>query len=110
VDHFRAAGAFTLASTHLTALKIYGAHEDGAERVDGLRRTNARADLSAAVGLPGKSAGLDIAKRLGMPEDIMKRARASLSTQEIELSQLIADLHKRLEEATRRRNRWSASG
>jgi len=26
VDHFRAAGAFTLASTHLTALKIYGAN------------------------------------------------------------------------------------
>ena len=27
------------------------------------------------LGLPGKSAGLDIATRLGMPEDIM-RARA----------------------------------
>ena len=36
-----------------------------------------------------------------MPEDIMKRARASLSTQEIELSQLIANLHKRLEETER---------
>src|SRR6202021_2718088 len=53
------------------------------------------------VGLPGKSAGLDIAARLGMPEDIMKRARASLSTQEIELSTLIANLHKRLEDTNR---------
>jgi DNA mismatch repair protein MutS2 len=53
------------------------------------------------TGLPGKSAGLDIAARLGMPEDIMKRARASLSTQEIELSELIANLHKRLEETNR---------
>jgi DNA mismatch repair protein MutS2 len=33
-----------------------------------------------------------------MPEDIMKRARASLSTQEIELTTLIAGLHKRIEE------------
>ncbi len=36
-----------------------------------------------------------------MPEDIMKRARASLSTQEIELSTLIANLHKRMEETNR---------
>jgi DNA mismatch repair protein MutS2 len=53
------------------------------------------------IGLPGKSAGLDIAERLGMPEDIMKRARASLSTQEIELSTLIANLHRRMEDSTR---------
>src|SRR6195256_239751 len=29
VDHFRASGAFTLASTHLVALKIYGANTEG---------------------------------------------------------------------------------
>ena len=33
----------------------------------------------------------------------MKRARASLSTQDIELSTLIASLHKRLEETERER-------
>ena len=50
------------------------------------------------TGLPGKSAGLDIAGRLGMPEDIMKRARASLSTHEADLSRLLGDLHQRLDE------------
>ena len=39
------------------------------------------------VGLPGKSAGLEIAARLGMPEDILRRARASLGTRDLELSQ-----------------------
>ena len=29
VEHFRAAGAFTLVSTHLMALKIYGASTEG---------------------------------------------------------------------------------
>ena len=102
VDHFRAAGAFTLASTHLTALKIYGANTKTVlQRFDGLRSTASGADLSTAGGASGQSAGLDIAARLGMPEDIMKRARASLSTQEIELSTLIANLHKRLEETNR---------
>jgi DNA mismatch repair protein MutS2 len=102
VDHFRAAGAFTLASTHLTALKIYGARTKTVLNASmGFDEATLDPTYQLRIGLPGKSAGLDIAKRLGMPEDIMNRARASLSTQEIELSQLIADLHQRLEEATR---------
>lgn len=99
VDHFRAAGAFTLASTHLTALKIYGANTKTVLNASmGFDEETLAPTYQLQVGLPGKSAGLDIAARLGMPEDILRRARASLSTQEIELSTLIADLHKRLEE------------
>jgi DNA mismatch repair protein MutS2 len=102
VDHFRAAGAFTLASTHLTALKIYGANTKTVLNASmGFDEQTLEPTYHLQVGLPGKSAGLDIAARLGMPEDIMKRARASLSTQEIELSTLIASLHKRLEESQR---------
>jgi DNA mismatch repair protein MutS2 len=102
VDHFRAAGAFTLASTHLTALKIYGANTKTVLNASmGFDEQTLEPTYQLQVGLPGKSAGLDIAARLGMPEDIMKRARASLSTQEIELSTLIASLHKRLEETRR---------
>ncbi|MDQ1473146.1 MAG: mismatch repair protein MutS2 [Bryobacterales bacterium] len=104
VDHFRAAGAFTLASTHLTALKIYGANTKTVLNASmGFDEETLAPTYQLQVGLPGKSAGLDIAARLGMPEDILRRARASLSTQEIELSQLIADLHKRLEAAEQQR-------
>lgn len=100
VDHFRAAGAFTLASTHLTALKIYGANTETVLNASmGFDDHTLEPTYQLQVGLPGKSAGLDIAERLGMPEDIMKRARASLTTQEIELTTLIASLHKKLEEA-----------
>ncbi len=104
VDHFRAAGAFTLASTHLTALKIYGANTKTVVNASmGFDEETLAPTYQLRIGLPGKSAGLDIAMRLGMPEDIMRRARASLSTQEIELSQLIADLHQRLEEVNQQR-------
>ena len=102
VDHFRAAGAFTLASTHLTALKIYGARTKTVLNASmGFDEQTLDPTYQLRVGLPGKSAGLAIAERLGMPEDILKRARASLSTQEIELSELIADLHDRLEDSAR---------
>jgi DNA mismatch repair protein MutS2 len=102
VDHFRGAGAFTVASTHLTALKIYGAHTKTVLNASmGFDEHTLDPTYQLRVGLPGKSAGLAIAERLGMPEDILKRARASLSTQEVELSELIADLHDRLEESSR---------
>jgi DNA mismatch repair protein MutS2 len=99
VDHFRAAGAYTVASTHLTALKIYGANTKTVVNASmGFDDHSLEPTYELHVGLPGKSSGLDIAERLGMPEDILKRARASMRTQDIELSELIANLHKRLGE------------
>ncbi|HEU5021824.1 MAG TPA: endonuclease MutS2 [Bryobacteraceae bacterium] len=99
VDHFRAAGAFTLASTHLTALKIYGASTRSVLNASmGFDEETLAPTYRLQLGLPGKSAGLDIAARLGMPEDILRRARASLGQRDIELSRLIADLHRRIEE------------
>jgi DNA mismatch repair protein MutS2 len=40
--------------------------------------------------------------RLGMPDDIMKRARASLSDREADVARFLAELHRRLEEAQNR--------
>ena len=101
VDHFRAAGAFTLASTHLTALKVYGASTKTVVNASmGFDEQSLEPTYELQVGLPGKSAGLDIAARLGMPEDILKRARASMTTHQLELARLIADLHERLAETT----------
>ena len=49
------------------------------------------------TGAPGKSAGLDIATRLGMPAHIMERARQSMSTRELDLATFLSELHRRLE-------------
>ena len=76
IDHFRAAGAITLASTHLVALKIYGANTNGVLNASmGFDEETLEPTYELHMGLPGKSAGLDIAARLGMPESIMRRAR-----------------------------------
>ncbi|MBI1787700.1 MAG: Smr/MutS family protein, partial [Acidobacteria bacterium] len=98
VDHFRAAGAFTLASTHLLALKLYGA---GAANVlnasMGFDEQTLEPTYQLRVGLPGKSAGLDIATRLGMPAPVMERARQAMSTRERDLARLLGELHVKLE-------------
>ena len=98
VEHFRAAGAFTLISTHLLALKIYGANTPGVLNASmGFDEQTLQPTYQLRTGAPGKSAGLDIATRLGMPAHIMERARQSMSTRERDLATFLSELHRRLE-------------
>ncbi len=105
VEHFRAAGAFTLVSTHLMALKIYGAATEGVVNGSmGFDEETFEPTYQLRVGLPGKSAGLEIATRLGMPEDIMRRARLSMSDRERDVTRFLSELHHRIEETQAARN------
>jgi len=98
VEHFRTAGAYTLASTHLLALKIYGANTNGVLNASmGFDEQTLEPTFVLHTGMPGKSAGLEIATRLGLPEDIMRRARESLSDRERDLARFLSELHQRLE-------------
>ncbi len=98
VEHFRAAGAFTLVSTHLMALKIYGASTEGVVNGSmGFDEETFEPTYHLRLGLPGKSAGLEIATRLGMPEDIMRRARHSMSDRERDVTRFLGELHHRIE-------------
>ena len=98
VEHFRAAGAFTLVSTHLMALKIYGASTEGVVNGSmGFDEETFEPTFHLRLGLPGKSAGLEIATRLGMPEDIMRRARHSMSDRERDVTRFLGELHHRIE-------------
>src|SRR5436190_3298034 len=99
VEHFRAAGAFTLVSTHLMALKIYGASTEGVVNGSmGFDEETFEPTYILQLGLPGKSAGLEIATRLGIPEDIMNRARRSMSDRERDVTRFLSELHSRIEE------------
>jgi len=100
VEHFRGAGAFTLVSTHLLALKIYGASTEGVVNGSmGFDEETLEPTYHLQLGLPGKSAGLEIATRLGMPEDIMLRARRSMSDRERDVTRFLSELHRRIDEA-----------
>ncbi|MFN0169573.1 MAG: endonuclease MutS2, partial [Bryobacteraceae bacterium] len=101
VGHFRSVGAFTLASTHLLPLKLFGANTPGVINASmGFDETTLEPTYRLAVGLPGKSAGLDIAMRLGVPPYIMEQARAAMSTRERDLARFLAELHEKLASVT----------
>jgi len=102
LEAFRSAGAFTLATTHLTALKVYGATTPGVLNASmGFDEESLTPNYLLRVGAPGKSAGLEIAARLGLPEALIERARAAMTSSERDLMNFISQLHRRLEEVGR---------
>jgi DNA mismatch repair protein MutS2 len=101
LDRCRTSGAFSLASTHLLALKIYGANTAGVLNGSmGFNEETLEPTYILRVGAPGKSAGIDIARRLGLPQPLLEKARSSLSTREQDLARFLSELDRRLKEVT----------
>ncbi|MGA2329369.1 MAG: endonuclease MutS2 [Bryobacteraceae bacterium] len=99
LDRCRASGAFSLASTHLLALKIYGANTQGVLNGSmGFNEETLEPTYVLRLGAPGKSAGIDIARRLGLPQALLERARAALSTREQDLARFLSELDRRLKD------------
>jgi len=105
LDAFRARGCLTLATTHHDRLKSYAATTPGVVNASVEFDAEAmRPTFRLRVGVPGGSSGIDIASRLGLPAEILDRARALLTPESREAADLIAYLHRtrdRLEEARR---------
>ncbi len=101
VDRFHRDGCFTLASTHLLALKIYGVNHDGVVSASmGFDDQTLLPTFELRVGAPGKSAGLDTAERFGILPELIEKARAAMSTREQDIARFLQELHQKLETAT----------
>ena len=98
LDMFRSNGAFTLASTHLLALKVYGATTEGVLNASmGFDDETLEPTFILRLGAPGKSAGLDIAARLGLAPELIERARTRMSGQERDVARFLDELHQRVD-------------
>jgi DNA mismatch repair protein MutS2 len=98
LETFRSNRAFTLASTHLVALKIYGSTTAGVLNASmGFDEETLQPTYVLRLGAPGKSAGLEIASRLGIRENLIDDARARMSTHERDMERFLAELHERLD-------------
>jgi len=102
LDTFREAGSFTLASTHLLALKIYGSNTPGVVNASmGFNELTLEPTYVLRLGAPGKSAGLDIASRLGLPVPLIEQARALLSSNERDIAKFLSEIHTKLDSVTK---------
>ena len=99
LDEFRARGCLTMATTHHDRLKTYASTTpnvlNAAVEFDEI---NLRPTYRLMVGVPGGSSGIDIARRLGLPAQVIDRARAQLSPEAHEAAGLIAYLHRSRDE------------
>jgi DNA mismatch repair protein MutS2 len=104
LDEFRKSGAFCLASTHLLPLKLYGARTPGVLNASmGFNDSTLEPTYELRLGVPGKSAGLDIATRLELPEPLLAHARQVLPRLQADFQELLAELHRQVEENARRK-------
>ncbi|HET6843035.1 MAG TPA: endonuclease MutS2 [Candidatus Angelobacter sp.] len=103
-EHFRRIGAVTVISTHHTSLKIYAANAEGVLNASvGFDEKTLQPTYELRIGVPGASAGINIAHRLGLNPQITDAARARLSTQTQDIATFLDRLHSELAELERER-------
>ena len=103
-SHFLALGAWTCITTHLTSLKVYAASRPGVlNAAVGFNQETLAPTYELRLGVPGASAGLNIAERLGMQAEIIAEARAQMTTQQADIGAFLDQLHEQLGEATAER-------
>jgi len=99
-EHFRSIGCVTVISTHHTSLKVYGANTPGVVNSSvGFNEVTLQPTYELKIGVPGASAGLNIAQRLGLNATIIDAARSRLGTQARDVGQFLNRLHEQLREA-----------
>jgi DNA mismatch repair protein MutS2 len=99
LETFRSRGAFTLASTHLMAMKVYGASTSGVLNGSmGFDEATLQPTYVLRLGAPGKSAGLDIASRLGLDPALIEKARGRMAASDRDVSRFLGEMHQKLEQ------------
>ena len=95
LEEFRTRGCLVFATTHHDRLKAYASTTPGV--------VNAAVEFDEErlvptyrlrVGVPGGSSGITIARRLGLPENIVARAQELMAPEAREAAGLIAYLHR----------------
>ena len=108
-EHFRRIGCITVISTHHTSLKVFGANTPGVVNSSvGFDEATLQPTYELRIGVPGASAGINIAQRLGLNPSIIEAARSKLGTQTRDVGQFLDSLHADLREAAAERLRLKA--
>jgi DNA mismatch repair protein MutS2 len=107
--HFSRVGCMTVISTHHTSLKVYGANTPGVINASvGFNETTLQPTYELKIGIPGASAGINIAQRLGLNPAIIDGARSRLGTQARDVGEFLDKLHAGLRDMESERLRLAA--
>ena len=98
-SHFLATGAWSLITTHHTSLKVYAANTPGVlNAAAGVDERTLAPTYHLQLGIPGASAGIATAARLGLNAEIVAAARERLGTQHSDIARFLENLHRQTAE------------
>jgi DNA mismatch repair protein MutS2 len=96
-SHFLTADAWSLISTHHTSLKVYAANTPGVlNAAAGVDEVTLAPNYQLRLGVPGASAGIQTAERLGLNASIVAAARQRLGSQQVDIARFLDKLHNEL--------------
>ena len=108
-DHFRRAACISIVSTHHTALKVYAANTPGVlNAAVGFDENTFAPTFELRIGVPGASAGINIAQKLGLNPEIVAQARQRMTSQAQDVSRFLDRLHSELRQIDVERAELSA--
>ena len=108
-DYFRRLACLSIISTHHTALKVYAANTPGVlNAAVGFDEHTLAPTFDLRIGVPGASAGLNIAQRLGLNPEIVGAARQRMTSQAQDVSRFLDRLHAELRQVDTERGELRA--
>ena len=108
-DYFLRRESVCIISTHHTSLKVYAENTEGVlNAAVGFNEQTLAPTYELRVGVPGASAGINIARRLGLNPEIIAEARQRISSQTQDVSRFLDRLHHDLREMDGERARLAA--
>ena len=100
VERLLERGAFLAVSTHLPALKVFGFRSPAVvSAAMGFDEDSLSPTYRLLLGVPGRSAGLETARRFGMPPEVIERAREARGKTAEDASRFLSDLRRRVEQS-----------
>jgi DNA mismatch repair protein MutS2 len=101
VDHFRrTCGAHVIATTHYSGLKMYAGNEEGVVNASvEFDEKTLRPTYRLLVGVAGASSGLEIARRFGVPGEIVENAKRSVDDASLQASECLRRIKREAEDA-----------
>src|SRR5262252_4820890 len=99
-EHFRQLGCMSVISTHHTSLKVYGTNTPNViNAAVGFDEATLQPTYELKIGVPGASAGINIAQRLGLNPAIINSARNRMGSQFQDVARFLDRLHADLRAA-----------
>lgn len=101
VDYFQKSfGAQVLASTHYRGLKIYAANNETVQNASvEFDDKTLQPTYRLLTGIPGASAGIEIAKRFGIPDYVIAKARENVDRSTLDATEYLNSLRREVRNA-----------